>query len=125
MKICKYFMIFLINIICITNNAFAESIATNSIINTNKVIVKKIEALWNLVINFFKGNTIIIGIVILLVVLFIIKNKFFHKDKSPKTTIITKSTIERMLNISELATIEYPFESIATVYKEDKIKGGK
>lgn len=62
-----------------------------------------------------------ISTVLILVVVLIIIN-FLKVNNDIRVAINTKTSLEKIIEISELSTIEYTYNSIATKYKNDEIK---
>lgn len=63
-------------------------------------------------------------IAILVIIIVILAYEFICSLQEKEATITTKSSLEKILEISELSTIEYTYNAIATKYK-DNIKEDK
>lgn len=70
--------------------------------------------------NNFKFGIRVGGIVVLIVVILIAGSKF--KSKDGEFSVISESTLKEILEIDELSTLEYFYNSIATQYAEDSEK---
>ncbi|MBQ8518334.1 MAG: DUF4230 domain-containing protein [Agathobacter sp.] len=74
--------------------------------------------------NLGKKQMIIVGAIVV-VVLMVVLILIVSLPKAGETEVITKSTLEKIVNISELSTYESIYNGIAVVYdekKEDKIE---
>lgn len=60
----------------------------------------------------------VIGIIVIVLIVFVIKKGFFD-SKEGEVTTISQSSIEKILDISELSTLEYTYNAVAAGYDED------
>ena len=60
----------------------------------------------------------VIGIIVIVLIVFVIKKGFFD-SKEGEVTTISQSSIEKILDISELSTLEYTYNAVAAGYNED------
>ena len=60
----------------------------------------------------------VIGIIVIVLIVFVIKKGFFDSKEGDVTTI-SQSSIEKILDISELSTLEYTYNAVAAGYDED------
>lgn len=65
-----------------------------------------------------KRIILFVGLIILIVV--VISSLKVHNEN--KLTITTKSSLEKIIEISKLSTIEYTYNAIVTKYKNDEVK---
>lgn len=61
---------------------------------------------------------IICALIIAAVIVFILKEKMFSRESKPE--IISKSTLEKVINVSDLSTFEAIYNGIASVANEEK-----
>lgn len=60
-----------------------------------------------------------VGIVLCLVILLVFYKNHYQKPKPGSIRTITKSALEKVLEISELSTVESTYNAVATAYSED------
>lgn len=68
------------------------------------------------------GDKKILVIVVLVAVVVAVLAIMITKNSKDRLTISTKSTLEKIIEISDLSTIEYTYNAIVTKYDEDKPK---
>ena len=59
----------------------------------------------------------VIGIIVIVLIVFVIKKGFLIQRR--RGTTISQSSIEKILDISELSTLEYTYNAVAAGYDED------
>lgn len=71
--------------------------------------------------NIYKklGKTKVIAICILIAVLLVGVIILLTYNKEGVSTVISKTSLQKVIEVSELNTIEYPYNSIATTYDEN------
>lgn len=67
---------------------------------------------------------LVIAVVFLIVLLIYLKAVVFN-NKEGQVTTISKSALEKVIEINELSTVDYTYNAIATVYDEKDKKGEK
>jgi len=86
---------------------------------TNKMAIKSKEFIKGLSLQ---TKIIVILIIVILVMVLILFGVSKYNDA--KHTINVKSSLQKIVNINELSTIDYTYNAIAVKYKDDKVKKG-
>ena len=68
---------------------------------------------------------LIIAVIILVIVVIVYAKTVVFNNKDGQVTTISKSSLEKVIEINELSTIDYTYNAIATVYDENDKKGEK
>ena len=66
----------------------------------------------------FKHIAVLFVIILVIITALMIKIKIFNKKSEP--TIISKATLEKVINVSDLSTFEAIYNGVASVANEDK-----
>ena len=98
------------------NNENKENVQENQ--NNDENVNYKKEKLLKSPKHIIKSS---ISAVIILIVLLVIIN-LLRVNNEARVTINTESSLEKIIEISKLSTIEYTYNSIATKYKNDEVK---
>ena len=68
--------------------------------------------------QFIKYIRLLCFIIVAIIVFLFVKEKMFSRESKPE--IISKSTLEKVINVSDLSTFEAIYNGIATVANEEK-----
>lgn len=100
------------------NKVFSNNLVASNSQIANKTFVFKLTDFLGTNIHLSMVK-VVIAIIILFCIIFTFR-RLFPKDGNGKVKSISKSTVKSILPKSDLLMLEYPYEGIVEIYKEDK-----